>query len=204
MVQSPSWENTRFLVIQDNKIFPSFYGTQRFITTLTSARPLSLSWDSSKQCIIYFLKIHLIINIPSTFGSRIWSFSSGFPTKTLYTLLLSPIHNTYPNNHILLKFYHSNTIVEEYTSFSFSLRSFIQSSVNSSLLVPNILLNTLFSNTTAYFPPSKGATNFLKYTKENKRILFSLSYTLYFWKESLKAQDLVRNDSMRYVTSICS
>jgi len=33
------------------KKFPTFYGTWRFITLFTSARHLSLSWDSSIQSI---------------------------------------------------------------------------------------------------------------------------------------------------------
>ena len=45
MGQSPSWEVKP--VLQLVKIFPSFYGTRRFITEFTSARHLSLSWASS-------------------------------------------------------------------------------------------------------------------------------------------------------------
>jgi hypothetical protein len=32
---------------QEVKKFPAFYGTQKFITTITSARQLSLSWATS-------------------------------------------------------------------------------------------------------------------------------------------------------------
>jgi len=44
------------------KKFPAFYGNQRFITAVTSARHLSLTWASSIQSIpptSHFLKIHL-------------------------------------------------------------------------------------------------------------------------------------------------
>ena len=58
------------------KKFHAFYETRRFI--ITSARQLSLSWASSNQSISptsYFLKIHLIIILPSTPGSPKWSLS---------------------------------------------------------------------------------------------------------------------------------
>ena len=49
----------------------------------------------------HFLKIHLIIILPLRPRSSKWSISSGFPTKTLYTLLLSPIRSTCPAHPIL-------------------------------------------------------------------------------------------------------
>jgi hypothetical protein len=48
---------------------------------------------------------------------------------------------------MLLDFITCTIVGEEYRSLSSSLYSFLYSSVNSSLLDPNILLNTLFSNT---------------------------------------------------------
>ena len=70
------------------KKFPAFHGTPRFITALTSARHLSLSWASPIQSIcphptswrsILILSIHLRLGLPSGL------FLSGFHTKTLYT-----------------------------------------------------------------------------------------------------------------------
>ena len=75
------------------KKFLAFYGTRRFITALTSARHLSLSWASSIQSmpiISHFLNIHLNVILPSTPGPPKWFLSLKFPTKTLYTPLLSP------------------------------------------------------------------------------------------------------------------
>ena len=77
------------------KKFPGFHGTRRFITAFTSARHLSLSWARLIQPMpphptswrsMLILSSHLCLGLPSGL------FPSGFPTKTLYTPLLSLIH----------------------------------------------------------------------------------------------------------------
>ena len=89
------------------KKFPSFHGTRRFITVLTSVHHLSLSWANPIQSTyphptswrsILILSTHLRLGLPSGF------FPSGFPTKTLYTPLFSPIRATCPAHLILLSF----------------------------------------------------------------------------------------------------
>jgi hypothetical protein len=59
---------------------------------------------------------------------------------------LSPIRATCPT-HLSLDFITRTILGEEYRSLSSSLCSFLHSLVTSSLLGPNILLYTLFSNT---------------------------------------------------------
>ena len=81
------------------KKFPVFHGTRRFITAHTSVRQLSLSWANPIQPIyphptswrsILILSTHLRLCLTSGL------FPSGFPTKTLYTPLSSPIRATRP------------------------------------------------------------------------------------------------------------
>ena len=146
MERSPSWDVNRFAVSQE--ISWSF-GTRRFITAFTCARHLSLSWSSSVQSIpphptswssILVLSSHLRLGLPSGL------FLSGFPTKALYTSLLSSIRTTCPAHLILLDLIARTIFCEEHRSLSSSLCSFLYSLFTSSLTVPNILLNGLFSN----------------------------------------------------------
>jgi len=93
------------------KKFPAFHATRRFITALTSVRHLSLSWASPIQSTcphhtswrsIVILSTHLRLGLPSGL------FPSGFPTKTLYTALSSPIRATCHHLHYLQQFTASN------------------------------------------------------------------------------------------------
>ena len=103
------------------KKFPAFCATRRFITAFTSSHHLSLSWASSIQFIplhptawrsILILSSHQHLGLPSAL------FPSGFPTKTLYTPLLSPIRATCPTHLILLEFITKKILGEENRSLS--------------------------------------------------------------------------------------
>jgi len=120
MEQIPSWEANWLQLV---KKFPAFYGTRRFITALTSARHLPLSWASSIQSThphptsrrsILILSSHLRLGLPSGL------FPSGFPTKTLYTPFPSPIRATCPAHLIFLDFITCTILGEVYRLFSSS------------------------------------------------------------------------------------
>jgi len=127
-----------------------FYGARKFITALTSVRNMSLSSVSPIQPIYPHPTSRRSIQILSTrlrlgFPSGLLPFV--FTTKNLYTTLSSPIGATLPPHLILLHFMTRTILGEECKSFSYSLCNLLHSPVTSSLLGPNIFLNTIFSNT---------------------------------------------------------
>jgi hypothetical protein len=131
------------------KKIPTFYRSRRFITAFTRAHYLVLFWASSIQSIPPHPTSWRSTLIPSSHlrqGLPSGLFPSGFPTKPLYTPLYSSICATCPAHLILLYLITRKILGEQYRSLNSSLCSFIQSPVTSSLLVPNILLKTLFSD----------------------------------------------------------
>ena len=98
--------------------------------------PYFTSWRS-----ILILSSHLSLGLPSGL------FPPGFPTKTLYTPLLSPIRATCSAYLSILHFIAWTIFGDEYRLISSSFCSFFLFLVTSSLIRTNILLNVLFSNT---------------------------------------------------------
>ena len=148
------------------KRFPAFYGTRRFITALTSVRHLSLSWASPIQSTyphptswrsILILSTHLRLGLLSGL------FPSGFPTKTLYAPLSSPIRTTCPAHLILLDFITRTILGEEYRSFShaclytiYNCNFKLNLTVSSYLLSCSICLTKIMSHD--LYRPTNGVT----------------------------------------------
>ena len=119
------------------------------------------------------LSSQLCLDLPNGF------FLSGFPTKTLYMPLLFPIRATCYPHLVLLEFITRPILGEEYRSLSYSLCSFLQSPVNASLLGPNFLHNTLFSNTLS-LRSSLNVRDQLSHPHKKKRQIYSYVYLNYY------------------------
>jgi len=151
MVQGPSSEANWFAssseiprISRNPKVYYRTHKRPPTVSILASPiqsiYPHPTSWRS-----ILILSTHLRLGLP------IGLLPSGFPTKTLYIPLSSPIHATCPAHLILLDFITRTVLGQEYRSFSSSLCNLLHSPVTSSLLGPYILLNTIFSNTFSFF-----------------------------------------------------
>ena len=134
-----SWCTVRLqqpISLQLVKKLPEFYGTRGFITAFTKARHIpwpkpyhSMSDPNSRRSFNIILQLNL--GFPSGL------FTSGYPTKNLYEILLSTIRATWPAHLILLDFTTRTIFGKEYRSLNSSLCNFLHSPITSSLLGPN-------------------------------------------------------------------
>ena len=150
MVQSTSWEANWFAASQE---IPRISLNPK-VHYRTHKRPPPVSILSQPNQVhiptSHLLEIHPNINHPSTPRSTQWSLSLRFPHQDPIHPLPSPIRATCPAHLILLDFITRTILGEEYRSLSSSFYSLLHSPVTSSLLGPNILLNTMFSNTLGF------------------------------------------------------
>ena len=150
MVQSPSWEANWFAASQEiprilwnPKVHYRSHKRPSPFPILCQPNPVHIPTS-------HLLEIHLNIIHPSTPRSPQWSLSLRFPHQDTIHPLSSHIRATCPAQLILLDFITRTILSEEYRSLRSSLCSLLHSPVTSSLLGPNILLNTIFSNTLSF------------------------------------------------------
>ena len=134
MVQIHSWEAKDFSACQEilrilwnPKVHYRSHKCPPLFPILSQLDPVHTPHPTSLRFIL-ILSSHLRLGLPSGL------FPSGFPTKTLYTPLPSPIRATCPAHLILLDFINRTILGEEQRSLSYSLCSFLHSHVTSSIL----------------------------------------------------------------------
>ena len=147
IVQSPSWEANWFAASQEipriSRNPKVHYRTHKHlppVSILGQPNPVHIPTS-------HLLEIHSSIIHPSTPRSPQWSPSLQFPRQNPIHPLSAPTRATCPAHLILLDFITRTILGEDYKSFSSSLSNLLHFPVTSSLLDPNILLNTIFSNT---------------------------------------------------------
>jgi hypothetical protein len=145
MQHSPPWEANRFSASKEIPCI--FWNLKVHYHIHKCSLPVRIlnQLDPVHTPTSYFLKIHLNIIPHLSLGLPSGLFPSGFATKSLYPPLLSPYALHAPP--ISSLFYRPTILGEQYRSLRSSICSFLQSPVTSSLLISNILLSTLFSNT---------------------------------------------------------
>ena len=120
-----------------------------FPETDHSMPPHPTAWRS-----ILMLSSHLCLGLPSGLCP------SGFPTTTLYTPFLSPIHTACPTHLTLLDLLTWTILGEQYRSLSSSLYNFFHFPLTSPLL-SQVFSSAAYSQTlSAYIPPSMWVTKF--------------------------------------------
>ena len=151
MERSPSWQTNGFSASQgfprtlgSPKVHYNIYWNPPCVRVLSQINPVHAPpQPTSWICIL--LSSHLRLRLPSGL------FPSGFLSKNPYAPLIS-VRAVYPAHLVLLDFITRIIFGEEYRSLTFLLCRFLQSLVTWSLLGPNILLSSLFSNNLSLRP----------------------------------------------------
>ena len=203
IVQSPSWEANWFAASQE---IPHISRNPK-VHYRTDKRPPPVSILGQPNQVhvptSHVLEIHPIIIHPFTPWSPQWSSSFSFPHQDAIHPFSSPIRATCPAHLILLDFITRTIFGEGYISFSSSLCNLLHSPVTSSLLSPNILLNTMFSNILSFLYSYNVNDQVPHPYKTRGKIIFLYILISNYWITSWKTKDSTPNDSKHLLTSIC-
>ena len=204
MVQSPSWEANWFAdsqeiprILRNPKVHYRTHKRPPPVSILGQPNPVHIPTS-------HLLEIHPNIIHPSTPRSPQWSPSLRFPHQETIHRLSSPIRATCTAHFILLDFITRTILGEECKSFSFSLCNLLHSPVTSSLQRPNILINTMFSNSFS-FPSSRNINDQVSHPYQTTGKIIVLHISIFnFWIATWKTKDSAPNDNKHFLTLICS
>ena len=150
----------------------------------------------------HFIKIHLII-LPSMARSSTLSLFLTFPNQNNVCTSPVPTCASCPTQSILLDLFNRIIFGNEYRSLSSSY-SLLHSPVTSSLLGPNILLSTLFSNTLSLHSSLNVSEHVSHSYKKNRQNYSSVYLNLYVFRRKTGRQKLLHRMIASILTSTCN